>query len=163
MVFTNTKKITSFTKIIVKVENHKTVKLVKNKPSSCFLFVFISLWILFSFVMRSIFMIVMVTVVTFVSMVVSMATTTNCVITWLPWYHITWQVIVRFDSISGFIRFEFIFQGWAGNGMISATRGQHCAGLLYRWRCCVCRTTSCRIRRTRLARRLHDLRQWNWM
>ena len=32
MVFTNTKKITSFTKIIVKVENHKTMKLVKNKP-----------------------------------------------------------------------------------------------------------------------------------
>ena len=30
MVFTNTKKITSFTKIIVKVENHKTM--VKNKP-----------------------------------------------------------------------------------------------------------------------------------
>ena len=32
MVFTNTKKITSFTKIIAKVENHKTMKLVKNKP-----------------------------------------------------------------------------------------------------------------------------------
>ena len=32
MVFTDTKKITSFTKIIVKVENHKTMKLVKNKP-----------------------------------------------------------------------------------------------------------------------------------
>ena len=32
MVFTNIKKITSFTKIIVKVENHKTMKLVKNKP-----------------------------------------------------------------------------------------------------------------------------------
>ena len=32
MVFTNTKKITSFTKIIVKAENHKTMKLVKNKP-----------------------------------------------------------------------------------------------------------------------------------
>ena len=32
MVFTNTKKTTSFTKIIVKVENHKTMKLVKNKP-----------------------------------------------------------------------------------------------------------------------------------
>ena len=32
MVFTNIKKITSFTKIIVKVENHKNVKLVKNKP-----------------------------------------------------------------------------------------------------------------------------------
>ena len=32
MVFTNTKKITGFTKIIVKVENHKTMKLVKNKP-----------------------------------------------------------------------------------------------------------------------------------
>ena len=31
MVFTNIKKI-SFTKIIVKVENHKTMKLVKNKP-----------------------------------------------------------------------------------------------------------------------------------
>ena len=31
MVFTNTKK-TSFTKIIVKVENPKTIKLVKNKP-----------------------------------------------------------------------------------------------------------------------------------
>ena len=29
MVFTNTKKITSFTKIIVKVENHKTMKLAK--------------------------------------------------------------------------------------------------------------------------------------
>ena len=32
MVFTNSKKITSFTKTIVKVENHKTMKLVKNKP-----------------------------------------------------------------------------------------------------------------------------------
>ena len=32
MVFTNTKKITSFTKFVVKVENHKTIKLVKNKP-----------------------------------------------------------------------------------------------------------------------------------
>ena len=32
MVFTNTKKITSLTKIIVKVENHKTMILVKNKP-----------------------------------------------------------------------------------------------------------------------------------
>ena len=32
MVFTNTKKITSFNKIIVKGENHKTMKLVKNKP-----------------------------------------------------------------------------------------------------------------------------------
>ena len=32
MFFTNTKKITSSTKIIVKVENHKTMKLVKNKP-----------------------------------------------------------------------------------------------------------------------------------
>ena len=32
MVFTNTKKMTSLTKIIVKVENHKTMKLVKNKP-----------------------------------------------------------------------------------------------------------------------------------
>ena len=31
MVFTNIKKITSFTKIIVKVGNHKNVKLVKNK------------------------------------------------------------------------------------------------------------------------------------
>ena len=32
MVFTNIKKITSFTKIIVKVGNHKTMKLVKNRP-----------------------------------------------------------------------------------------------------------------------------------
>ena len=32
MVFTNIKKITSFTKIIIKVGNHKNVKLVKNKP-----------------------------------------------------------------------------------------------------------------------------------
>ena len=32
MVFTNIKKITSFTEIITKVENHKTMKLVKNKP-----------------------------------------------------------------------------------------------------------------------------------
>ena len=32
MVFANIKKITSFTKIIVKVENHKNVKLVKNTP-----------------------------------------------------------------------------------------------------------------------------------
>ena len=32
MVFTNIKKITNFTKIIVKVENHKIMKLVKNKP-----------------------------------------------------------------------------------------------------------------------------------
>ena len=32
MVFTNIKKITSFTKIIVKVRNHKNGKLVKNKP-----------------------------------------------------------------------------------------------------------------------------------
>ena len=32
MVFTNIKKITSFTKIIVKVENDNTMKLVKNKP-----------------------------------------------------------------------------------------------------------------------------------
>ena len=32
MVFTNTRKITSFTEIIVKVENHKTMNLVKNKP-----------------------------------------------------------------------------------------------------------------------------------
>ena len=31
MVFTNIKKITSFTKIIVKVENHNSMKLVKNK------------------------------------------------------------------------------------------------------------------------------------
>ena len=31
MVFTNIKKITSFTKVIVKVGNHKNVKLVKNK------------------------------------------------------------------------------------------------------------------------------------
>ena len=32
MVFTNIKKITGITKIIVKVENHKIMKLVKNKP-----------------------------------------------------------------------------------------------------------------------------------
>ena len=32
MVFANIKKITSFTKIIVKVGNHKNGKLVKNKP-----------------------------------------------------------------------------------------------------------------------------------
>ena len=32
MVFTNTKKMTSFTEIIVKVENHKIMKLAKNKP-----------------------------------------------------------------------------------------------------------------------------------
>ena len=32
MVFTNTRKITSFTEIIVKVENRKTMNLVKNKP-----------------------------------------------------------------------------------------------------------------------------------
>ena len=32
MVFTNIKKITSFTKIIAKVGNHKNVKLVKNRP-----------------------------------------------------------------------------------------------------------------------------------
>ena len=32
MVFTNTKKITSFIEIIVKVENHKTMKLAKNRP-----------------------------------------------------------------------------------------------------------------------------------
>ena len=32
MVFANIKKITSFTKIIVKVGNHKNRKLVKNKP-----------------------------------------------------------------------------------------------------------------------------------
>ena len=31
MVFTNTKKITSFTKIITKVGNHKNMKLAKNK------------------------------------------------------------------------------------------------------------------------------------
>ena len=31
MVFTNIKKITNFTKIIIKVGNHKNVKLVKNK------------------------------------------------------------------------------------------------------------------------------------
>ena len=31
MVFTKIKKITSFTKIIVKVGNHKNMKLVKNK------------------------------------------------------------------------------------------------------------------------------------
>ena len=34
MVFTNIKKITSFTKIIVKVRNHKYMKLVKNRPES---------------------------------------------------------------------------------------------------------------------------------
>ena len=32
MVFTDIKKITSFTKIIVKVGNHKNRNLVKNKP-----------------------------------------------------------------------------------------------------------------------------------
>ena len=32
MVFSNIKKITSLTKIIVKVGNHKNVKFVKNKP-----------------------------------------------------------------------------------------------------------------------------------
>ena len=32
MVFTNIRKITSFTEIIVKVRNHKNVKLVKNEP-----------------------------------------------------------------------------------------------------------------------------------
>ena len=32
MVFTNTKKITSSTEIIVKVGNHKYMKLVKNRP-----------------------------------------------------------------------------------------------------------------------------------
>ena len=32
MTFTNTRKITSFTKIIAKVGNHKNGKLVKNKP-----------------------------------------------------------------------------------------------------------------------------------
>ena len=31
-VFTNIKKITSFTKIVVKVGNHKYMKLVKNRP-----------------------------------------------------------------------------------------------------------------------------------
>ena len=32
MIFTNIKKITSFTKIIVKVENHKNRELAKNRP-----------------------------------------------------------------------------------------------------------------------------------
>ena len=32
MVFANIRKITSFTKIIVEVKNHKNMKLVKNKP-----------------------------------------------------------------------------------------------------------------------------------
>ena len=32
MNFTNIRKITSFTKIIVKVRNHKNMKLVKNRP-----------------------------------------------------------------------------------------------------------------------------------
>ena len=32
MVFTNVREITSFAKIIVKVGNHKNVKLVKNRP-----------------------------------------------------------------------------------------------------------------------------------
>ena len=32
MTLTNIRKITSFTKIIVKVRNHKNSKLVKNKP-----------------------------------------------------------------------------------------------------------------------------------
>ena len=32
MVFTNIKKITSFTKIIIKVGNHKSMKLYKIKP-----------------------------------------------------------------------------------------------------------------------------------
>ena len=32
MVFINIKKITSFTEIIVKVGNHKNMKLVKNRP-----------------------------------------------------------------------------------------------------------------------------------
>ena len=32
MVFTNTKKMTSLTKIIIKVGNHKNMKLAKNKP-----------------------------------------------------------------------------------------------------------------------------------
>ena len=32
MNFTNIRKITSFTKIIVKVGNHKNMKLVKNRP-----------------------------------------------------------------------------------------------------------------------------------
>ena len=34
MVFTNIKKITSLTKIIAKVGNHKSMKLVKNRPES---------------------------------------------------------------------------------------------------------------------------------
>ena len=32
MVFTNTKKITSFTRIIIKVGNHKNMKLAKTRP-----------------------------------------------------------------------------------------------------------------------------------
>ena len=32
MVFTNTKKITSLTNIIIKIGNHKNMKLAKNKP-----------------------------------------------------------------------------------------------------------------------------------
>ena len=32
MVFNNIRKITSFTKVIVKVGNHKHMKLAKNKP-----------------------------------------------------------------------------------------------------------------------------------
>ena len=32
MVFTNIKKITSFTEIIVKVKNHKNIKLARNRP-----------------------------------------------------------------------------------------------------------------------------------
>ena len=32
MVFTNIREITSFTQIIVKVGNHKYMKLVKNRP-----------------------------------------------------------------------------------------------------------------------------------
>ena len=43
--------------------------------------------------------------------------------------------------------------------MCSATGGPHC--VLYRWRCCVCRTSSCGIRRTRLACHLHNLQLHN--
>ena len=32
MVFTNTKKMTSFSKIIIKVGNHKNMKVAKNRP-----------------------------------------------------------------------------------------------------------------------------------
>ena len=35
MVFTNIKKMTSFSEIIVKVKNHKNRNLVKNKPELC--------------------------------------------------------------------------------------------------------------------------------